>query len=264
MYWPEALTVKVPFAYVALPAGPTGPISMSSQPEGRAADSTVKEREVLFVRVPDVPVMVTGKVPVAALMATVRVSTLELPALLGLNEAVTPLGKPEAERFTVPLKPPCGVTVTVAVPLDAWKILRLEGEAASEKFPSVFTARATLVELAKIPDVPVTVTLYTPTVAPLPAVKVSVLVPAVLVGLKEAVTPLGKPDKDKFTVLLKPFSAFTLITVLALLPCVIVTLAGDAVSEKPGTGPLVGQLATRLVAFRVPIPVAKSHPVEVP
>lgn len=37
------------------------------------------------------------------------------PAGLGLNEAVTPLGSPEAEKLTVPVKPLLGFTVMVLV-----------------------------------------------------------------------------------------------------------------------------------------------------
>ena len=71
---------------------------------------------VVFVRVPDVPVIVTVTVPVAAVALAVRVSVLLLVAGLGLNAAVTPLGKPDAERVTLPLKPFNGVMVIVLVP----------------------------------------------------------------------------------------------------------------------------------------------------
>lgn len=64
--------------------------------------------------VPLVPVIVSGKLPVAveALVVTVRV---ELPEVrdAGLKVPVAPAGNPLTERFTVPLKPPVGVTVTV-------------------------------------------------------------------------------------------------------------------------------------------------------
>jgi hypothetical protein len=43
--------------------------------------------------------------PVAAVALAVRVSVLPLVAGLGLNAAVMPLGKPVAERVTLPLKP---------------------------------------------------------------------------------------------------------------------------------------------------------------
>jgi hypothetical protein len=37
-------------------------------------------------------------------------------------------------------------------------------------------------------------------------------------GLNDAVTPLGKPDADKVTPLLKPFRGVTVIVVVPLLP----------------------------------------------
>jgi hypothetical protein len=74
----------------------------------------------VFVKVPDVPVMVTVDVPVVAVALAVSVNVLVLVVLvvlLGLKEAVTPLGRPEADKLTLPVKPFCGVTVIVLVPL---------------------------------------------------------------------------------------------------------------------------------------------------
>lgn len=60
---------------------------------------------VLFTRLPDVPVMVTVTVPVAAVPLAVNVNVLVLVVGFGLNEAVTPLGRPDGVRLTLPLKP---------------------------------------------------------------------------------------------------------------------------------------------------------------
>ena len=49
-----------------------------------------------------------------------------------------------------------------------------------------------------------------------------------------------------------------------LAPCAIDKLDGDEERENPRTGPPVGQLFTKLVAFSEPMPVAKSQPVVVP
>jgi len=54
---------------------------------------------------PHVPVMVTVAVPVAAVLLAVSVKVLVPEVLLGLNDAVTPLGRPDADSPTVPLKP---------------------------------------------------------------------------------------------------------------------------------------------------------------
>ena len=94
---------------------------------------TVSETVVVCVRLPLVPVMVTVKVPVAAVAVAANVT--ELVEVVGFvpNVAVTPLGKPEADKLTLPVNPPDGVTVMVLLPLLPWVTLTLEGEADNEK-----------------------------------------------------------------------------------------------------------------------------------
>src|SRR5215467_5989082 len=77
--------------------------------------------------------MVTGKVPVAAAAPTVNVRTLLEFAGLGTNEAVTPLGKPEAEKVTLPLKPFCGAIVIVLEPPAPCTMLSVFGDAERVK-----------------------------------------------------------------------------------------------------------------------------------
>ena len=77
---------------------------------------TVRLSVVVLVSVPDVPVIVTVTVPVAAVALAVRVMVLLPVAGFGLNAAVTPLGKADAERVTLPLKPFDGLMVMVLVP----------------------------------------------------------------------------------------------------------------------------------------------------
>jgi len=71
----------------------------------------------VWVRLPDVPVIVTVAGPTVAVLDAVRVSVLLVVALAGLKDAVTPAGRPLAERATDPLKLLSGVTVMVLVPL---------------------------------------------------------------------------------------------------------------------------------------------------
>jgi hypothetical protein len=77
---------------------------------------TVRLSVVVSVRLPDVPVIVTVAVPVAAVALAVKVSVLVVVAGLGLNAAVTPLGKAAAESVTLPLNPFAGVMLIVLVP----------------------------------------------------------------------------------------------------------------------------------------------------
>jgi len=190
----------------------------------------VRKTEVEFVKVPEVPVMVTVTVTGAAVVLAASVSVLAPAVLVGLNEAVTPLGRPEVDKVTLPLKPFCGVTVMVLVPLVPWVIAKLLGNAESTKFGTGtgFTVRETVVAFVKVPEKPVMVTVAVPVVAVLLAVSVNVLVPVVPVGLKEAVTPLGRPEADKLTLPLKPFCGVTVMVLVPLAPWVIVKLLGEA------------------------------------
>jgi hypothetical protein len=53
--------------------------------------------------------------PVAAVLPALNVSVLVPLVDVGLKDAVTPLGRPLAASDALPLKPPDGVTVTVAL-----------------------------------------------------------------------------------------------------------------------------------------------------
>ena len=66
---------------------------------------TVRERFVAFDKLPDAPVTVTVTGPVAAMLLAASVNVLVVVVLPGLNDAVTPLGRPDADRVTLPLKP---------------------------------------------------------------------------------------------------------------------------------------------------------------
>jgi hypothetical protein len=78
---------------------------------------------------PDVPVMITVAVPSDAVALAVRVKVLVLEAGLGLKLAVTPVGKPDAERVTLPLKPLDGAMVMVLVLLVPCTMLNVLGDA---------------------------------------------------------------------------------------------------------------------------------------
>jgi hypothetical protein len=73
--------------------------------------------------------MVTEDVPVVAVLLAVSVNVLVAVVGLGLNEAVTPLGRPDADKLTLPLKPFCGVTVMVLVPVAPCVAVTLLGDA---------------------------------------------------------------------------------------------------------------------------------------
>ena len=122
------LSVTVP---VEEPKPPTTLVGfrVSEETVGRGGDVTVRVIAVVCVNAPDVPVMVTVTVPMAAVLLTASVNVLVAVTGLGLNDAVTPLGKPEADKLTLPPKPFWGVTVIVLVPPLPCVKLRLVGDA---------------------------------------------------------------------------------------------------------------------------------------
>ena len=66
------------------------------------------------------------------------------------------------------------------------------------------------------------------------AASVSALVVAVEAGLKDAVTPLGRPEADKATAPLNPLRGETVMVLPLAVPCVIVTVVGEADRLKSG------------------------------
>jgi hypothetical protein len=189
--------------------------------------------EVVWVRLPDIPVTVTVNPPLIAVLLAAKVKVLVPVVVDGVKKAFTPVGKPEAVKLTLPLKPFRGVIVMVLEPLEPCARLMLLGEAASAKLGGAFTVRVSAIELVRLPELPVMVTLIVPVVAVLLAESVKVLVVKALPGLKVAVTPAGRPDADKATVPLKPPNGVTEITLVVLAPCKRVTAVGEAASVKP-------------------------------
>ena len=126
---------------------------------------TVRESVVLLVKLPDTPVIITVAVPVAAVLLAVSVSVLVLVALAGLNEALTPLGRPEADKLTLPLNPFCGITVTLLVPLAPCVTVTPLGEAEIWKLGVVETPGQLFAKLAAL-TVPMPVAKSQPVLVP--------------------------------------------------------------------------------------------------
>lgn len=206
------------------------------------AELMVSEMVVVWLSVPDVPVTVTVLVPVAAVLLAVNVRTpVEVIGFVP-NEAVTPLGRPEADSVTEPVKPPEGVSVMVLVPVVPCLTVKLAGEADNEKsgVATAFTVSETVVVCESVPDVPVMVTVAVPVVAVELAVRVKTLVDVAGLVPKLAVTPAGRPEADKVTLPVNPPEGVTVIVLFPLLPRFTLKLAGEADSEKLGEGAPAG------------------------
>ena len=111
------------------------------------AEFTVSDTVVECDKAPLVPVMVTVAVPVAEVALAVKVRALVEVVGFVPKLAVTPEGKPDADRLTLPVKPPEGVTEIVLFPLLPWAMVTLEGEAEREKLglAADFTVREIVV-----------------------------------------------------------------------------------------------------------------------
>jgi hypothetical protein len=217
------------------------------------------------VKVADVAVMVTVAGPVVAVLLAVKVSVLVVVAGLVLKEAVTPLGRPEADKLTLLLKPFCGVMVIVLVPVAPCITLRVLGAAERVKFgnATAVTVRLMVVVFVKLPEVPVMVIEAVPVVAVLLAVNVSALADVAGLVLKEAVTLLGSPEAERVTPLLKPFCGVIVMVLVPLAPCVILRLLGDADREKFGVGAgfvLIATLSKVAMARLAVFPLLTASP----
>ena len=118
-------------------------------------------------------------------------------------------------------------------------------ERAKLGIAGAFTVRVIGVVADRLPLEPVIVTVAVVSVAVLDALNVTVLVPVVEAGLKEAVTPAGSPLAAKATLLLNPPVGRTVITLLAVAPCVTDRVAGLAERVNPG---VAGAFTVRLMA----------------
>jgi hypothetical protein len=95
---------------------------------------TVSETAVLFLTLPETPLIVTLVVPVLAVLLAVSVNVLAPVVGFGLNDAVTPLGNPDVDRLTLPLNPFCAVTVIVLAPLVPCVTVKLPGDEDKVKY----------------------------------------------------------------------------------------------------------------------------------
>jgi hypothetical protein len=190
--------------------------------------------EVVALRVPEVPVMVTVAGPALPVALAVSVRTVVEVVGLVANAPVTPVGKPDAARVTLPVNGLTSVTVIVSVPPLPCITDRVGAEVLRVNPPGVVTVRAIVVVSVRAPEVPVIVTVAGPVVAVALAVSVRTLVEVVGLVPNTAVTPLGRPDAASVTLPVNPFTPATLIVSVALVPWTIDNADGDADRVKPG------------------------------
>src|SRR4051812_11321682 len=164
---------------------------------------------VVALRLPDVPVMVSVLVPTLAALSAVNVRLLDPVVGFGEMEAVTPVGRPELERFTLPVNPYIAFTNTKDVCEVPWPISTNPGPESVKL--GAWTPRLMVVVAVKLPDFPVIVNVLVLEGAELLAVRVKTLFPDVGFALHEAVTPLGRPDTARSTFPVNPYCGVTVI-----------------------------------------------------
>ena len=188
---------------------------------------TVRPMVAVPLRLPEVPVMVTVEAPGTAVTPAVNVSVLAVVAVAGLKEAVTPAGSPDAARATVPAKPFCRLMVMVPALDPPGVRLKLAGVAESVNAGDAVMVSDTRAVLVRLPEVPVMVSVDVAAAAELLAISVSVLVVMALAGLNDAVTPAGNPAMARFTALLKPCCALTVMLLVPLAPAAMESVDAD-------------------------------------
>lgn len=122
---------------------------------------------------------------------------------MGEKDAVTPLGKPETDRFTLPVKPYCGLTYTYVV--VEWPCPMVAEPPPESVKVGALTLSDNAAVCVMLPETPVIVSGYCPTATVPATASVSVDEPVVGFGFQRAVTPEGKPETFSVTLLLKPY-----------------------------------------------------------
>jgi len=209
---------------------------------------TVSSKVALCEIAPEVLVTVMVEVPTAADGPTLstRFDIAEPPAAgvteAGENEAVTPAGRPDTDRFTAELKPYRLPTVVVVLPLEACCTLRVAEPVRTLKSRPGVTVSSTVVLCEIAPEVPVTGIVEVPTVADASTVNVKFEVAepsaggVTEAGENDAATPAGRPDTARFAAELKPYRLVTVVAALALEACWTLMYNGVALRVKSFPG----------------------------
>jgi hypothetical protein len=119
-----------------------------------------------------------------------------------------------------------------------------------------------VVDSVRAPEVPLIVTVAAPVVAVLPAFSVSTADPVVVgLGLKLAVTPLGRPLAARVTPPVNPFAGVTVMVSVLLLPWVTDRVPAPGASAKLGATVTVRSTVVDAVrAPEVPLIVTVTGP----
>ena len=74
--------------------------------------ATVRVSDVVAEKLPEIPVIVIVDGPATAVLVALKVIIEDPTPRLGRIDAVTPLGRPETVKLTLPVNPFCALSVT--------------------------------------------------------------------------------------------------------------------------------------------------------
>ena len=125
----------------------------------------MRESVVVFVKPPDVPVIVTVKVPGVTVPAADRITRVLDKVGFVPKVTPTPFGKPEAVKLTLPLNPLRGL-IEMTVEAEApCRMVKLAGDAERRKFGWVVDEGQLLTKFVAL-TVPMPVAKSQPVVVP--------------------------------------------------------------------------------------------------
>jgi hypothetical protein len=202
--------------------------------------------------------MVMLEAPTEAELDAARVSVLAPAELAGPKEAVTPGGRPEAARETVPVNPFFSFTAMEPVLEPPCMRLSVVGVAKMLKAGDALTVNAIFAVPVRPSEVPAIVMVDVPAAAELLASSVRVLPVMVLAGLNVAVTPAGNPATARFTALVKPGCEATVMVLVPLVPGAMERAEAEDDKLKAGVFVVAVKLLISGWPAGLPHPVARS------
>jgi hypothetical protein len=218
---------------------------------------TVSETLVACEPVVAEPVTAMLEVAAAALAEAVTVIVELCPedTEAGMNDTVTPAGRPDADRETDSALPATTEVETMTVPLDPACTVSADGDAEIEKSDggTAITVSATVVACEPVVAEPVTVMVEIDATALAAAFTVIVEFwpEATDAGLNETVTPEGRPDAERDTVSALPEVMAVAMVETAEPPAAREMLDGLAEIEKSVGGTAVTVSETAVVCVPV-------------
>jgi hypothetical protein len=265
----EAVTIDVTPVRVQ---GENAPVSNPplTMPLG-ALPLTVSVKVVVCVAEVPVPVTVIAYVPPGVIVDVLTVNVDDPPEFteVGLNAAVAPAGKPDAESDTDCAEPDVtAVEIVDVAGLPAFTVAE-DGLAAIEKSFAATALTVSDTDVVCVADAPVPVTVigYVPAGVEADVCNVNVDEPPEFteVGLNDAVAPLGRPEADSDTDCAEPDVTAVEMVDVAEPPAVTVADDGLAEIEKSFVAArvMMQSLATLLNSFCT-VYVTPSPPVTVP